>query len=126
VPSLGVSHSHWPVVAWIRLKLPVRPPPIMLMPGAPPPPDPPLEILAPNPVATDPRKRVYAFEADHGDWVVRLVWDSDDPELLEAECRAPLYHQRLPSAEVARFWAAVKELVAPIGPLPVEAADPPP
>jgi len=126
VPSLGVSHSHWPVVAWIRLKLPARPPPILLMPGSPPPPDPPLAILAPNPVVTDPRKRVYAFEADHGDWVVRLVWDSDDPELLEAECRAPLYHQRLPRAEVARFWTAVKELVAPISPLPVEAADPNP
>ena len=96
------------------------------MPGSPPPPDPPLAILAPNPVVTDPRKRVYAFEADHGDWVVRLVWDSDDPELLEAECRAPLYHQRLPRAEVARFWTAVKELVAPISPLPVEAADPNP
>jgi hypothetical protein len=126
VPSLGVSHSHWPVVAWIRLKLPARPPPVMLMPGTPPPPDPPLEILAPNPVATDPRKRVYAFEADQGDFVVRLVWDSDDPDLLEAECRAPLYHERLPRAEVARFWAAVKELIAPIGPLPVEAADPTP
>jgi hypothetical protein len=124
VPSLGVSQSHWPVVAWIRLKLPARPPPVLLTPGPPPPPDPPLEILAPNPVATDPRKRVYAFEADHGDFVVRLVWDSDDPELLEAECRAPLYHQRLPRAEVARFWSAVKELIAPIGPLPVEAADP--
>ncbi len=75
---------------------------------------------------TDPRKRVYAYEEDRGDWVVRLVWDSDDPGLLEAECRAPLYHQRLPRAEVQKFWTAVRELVAPIGPLPIESADPRP
>ena len=126
VPSLGVAHSHWPVVAWIRLKLPERPPPMTLMPGIAPPPDPPLDILAPNPVPTDPRKRVYSFELERDDWVVRLVWDADDPELLEAECRAPLYGQRLPAGEVPKFWATVKELVAPLGPLPVEAADPRP
>ncbi len=124
VPSLGVSRTHWPVVAWIRLKLPPRPPPVMLMAGPPPPPEPPLELLEPNPVPTDPRRRVYAFEEDHGDWVVRLVWDSDDPELLEAECRAPLYGSRLPKEAVEAFWAAVKPLVAPIGPLPVDSADP--
>jgi len=126
VPSLGVSHNHWPVVAWIRLKLPPRPPPVTLMPGIAPPPDPPLDILEPNPVPTDPRKRVYAFELERDDWVVRLVWDADDPELLEAECRAPLYGQRLPRDEVPKFWSVVKELVAPLGPLPVEAADPRP
>jgi len=126
VPSLGVSKSQWPVVAWIRLRVPPPPAPLMLTPGPPPPPAPPLEILEPNPVATDPRKRIFAYEADHGDWVVRLVWDSDDPELLEAECRAPLYHQRLPAPEVQRFWAAVKELVAPISPVAVDSADPRP
>ena len=124
MPSLGVSRTHWPVVAWIRLKLPPRPPPVLLMPGPPPPLEPPLEILEPNPVATDPRRRVFAYEEDHGAWVLRLVWDSDDPDLLEAECRAPLFGGRLPKDDVAAFWAAVKPLVAPIGPLPVDAADP--
>jgi hypothetical protein len=126
VPSLGVSKTRWPVVAWIRLRLPERPAPVMLMPGPPPPPEPPLEILEPNPVPTDPRRRVYSHEEDHGDWVVRLVWDSDDPTLLEAECRAPIYGGRLPPERVAAFWAAVKPLLAPIGPLPVDAADPMP
>jgi hypothetical protein len=126
VPSLGVSRSHWPVVAWIRLTLPPRPPPMMLTPGPPPPPAPPLDILEPNPVTTDPRKRVFAYELEKDDWVVRLVWDADDPELLEAECRAPLYGQRLPKADVPKFWAVVKELIAPIGPLPVASADPRP
>jgi hypothetical protein len=96
------------------------------MPGLAPPPDPPLDILEANPVPTDPRKRVYAYEEDHPDWTVRLVWDADDPELLEAECRAPIYSGRLPSEEVPKFWAAVKELVRPLGGLPVESADPRP
>jgi hypothetical protein len=126
VPSLGVSRSRWPVVAWIRLKLPPPPPPTLLMGGPPPPPSPPLEILEPNPITTDPRKRVFAYEEDRPDWTVRLVWDSDDPELLEAECRAPIYGGRLPREEVPKFWAAVKALVAPIGPLPVDGADPRP
>jgi hypothetical protein len=99
---------------------------MMLTPGVPPPPDPPLDILAPNPVPTDSRKRVYAYEEDHDDWVVRLVWDADDPDILEAECRAPLYDRRLPRADVPRFWAAVKGLIASLGPLAVEAADPRP
>ena len=96
----------------------------MLMPGPPPPPEPPLDLLEPNPVPTDPRRRVFANEEDRGDWVVRLVWDTDDPELLEAECRAPYLGRRLPPAVVTAFWAAVKELIAPIGPLPVDGADP--
>jgi hypothetical protein len=128
VPSLGVSRSHWPVVAWIRLALPARPPLLNLMPGVPPPPDPPLDILAPNPVTTDPRKRVFAYEEDHDadGWTVRLVWDADDPEILEAECRAPYYDRRLPRSDVPKFWAAVKALTAPLGPLQVEGADPRP
>jgi hypothetical protein len=126
VPSLGVSRSRWPVVAWIRLRLPERPAPVSLMPGVAPPPDPPLDLLRPNPVATDPRKRVYAYEEEHDAWVVRLVWDADDPEMLEAECRAPIYGGRLPAPEVPRFWAAVKALTAPLGPLPVDGADPKP
>jgi hypothetical protein len=126
VPSLGVSRTHWPVVAWIRLRLPERPAPVLLMAGPPPPLEPPLELLRPNPITTDPRKRVFAYEEEHDDWVVRLVWDADDPTVLEAECRAPLYDRRLSKAEVPRFWAAVKALVAPLGPLPVDAADPRP
>jgi hypothetical protein len=99
---------------------------MLLLPGPPPPPSPPLDLLEPNPVPTDPRKRVFAYEEPHGDWVVRLVWDADDAGVLEAECRAPLYGERLPDAEVRSFWAAVKALISPIGPLPVESADPRP
>jgi hypothetical protein len=126
VPSLGVAKSHWPVVAWIRLVVPDPPAPVMLTAGLPPPPDPPLDILERNLIATDPRKRVYAYEEEHPDWVVRLVWDADDPGFLEAECRAPMYDRRLPRGEVPKFWAAVKALIAPIGPLPIESADPRP
>lgn len=97
---------------------------MMLTPGPPPPPSPPLDVLEPNPVPTDPRRRVFAYEEDHEEWVLRLVWDTDDPEVLEAECRAPLYGQRLPKGKVAEFWAAVRVQIAPIGPLPVESADP--
>ena len=127
VPSLGVSRSHWPVVAWIRLKLPERPAPMVLMGSAPPPLDPPLELLVPNPVATDPRKRVFAYEEEReGDWVLRLVWDADDPDMMEAEYRAPIYNRRLPRDEVPKFWAAVKEKVGELGPLVVDSADPRP
>jgi hypothetical protein len=114
------------VVAWIRLTVPEPPAPMMLTAGLPPPLDPPLEILERNPVPTDPRKKVYAYEEEHPDWVVRLVWDADDPTVLEAECRAPMYDRRLPREEVPKFWAAVKALIAPIAPLPIESADPRP
>jgi hypothetical protein len=113
------------VVAWIRLTLPPAQAPLTLM-GPPLPPDPPLEILEKNPVATDPRKRVYAFETDVEAGVVRLIWDADDPEVLEAELRAPVYGSRVPKEQVREFWNAVKSLVAPIGPLPIQAADPKP
>jgi hypothetical protein len=99
---------------------------MMLTGGPPPPPAPPLDLLEPNPVPTDPRKRVYAYEEDRGGWVLRLVWDADDPELLEAEYRAPIYGARLAPSEVPGFWAEVKRLVAPLGPLPVDGADPRP
>ncbi|HTT15206.1 MAG TPA: hypothetical protein VMG81_05470 [Thermoplasmata archaeon] len=126
MPSLGVARSRWPVVAWIRLRVPPPPPPVMLTGGPPPPPDPPLDRLTANPVPTDPRKRVFAYEEDRPDWTVRLVWDADDPELLEAECRAPIYAGRLPREEVPKFWAVVKQLVAPLGPLAIDSADPKP
>jgi hypothetical protein len=101
---------------------------MLLMGGSPPPPAPPLEILERNPVATDPRRKVFAYEEEReeGAWVLRLIWDQDDPELLEAELRAPLASRRPGADEVRRFWAAVKEKVAELGPLPVESADPRP
>jgi hypothetical protein len=98
----------------------------MTLAGPPLPPDPPLEILEKNPVATDPRKRVYAFEQELETGIVRLIWDADDPELLEAELRAPVYGGRVAGERVREFWSAVKALIAPLGPLPVEAADPRP
>jgi hypothetical protein len=127
VPSLGTSRTHWPVVAWIRLKVPPPPPPMMLMGTSPPPPGPPLDILSRNPVPTDPKKRVWAFEEERpGGWILRLVWDADEPEYLEAEYRAPVYNRRLPRTEVPGFWAAVKEKTSEIGPLAVDSADPRP
>ena len=125
MPSLGVPSTHWPVVAWIRLRLPPAPPPMTLA-GPPLPPDPPLEILERNPVATDPRKRVFAHEKVVPGGVVRLIWDADDPELLEAEMRAPIFGGRLPKDRIPAFWAEVKSLLAPLGSLPVEGADPRP
>ena len=37
--------------------------------------------------------------------------------------RAPSYDRRPPRDAVLRFWQAVKQKIAPIGPLPIEAAD---
>lgn len=121
-----MSRTRWPVVAWIRLRLPLRPPPVSLVVGVAPPIVPPLDGLEANPVPTDPRKRVFAYEEDHDSWVLRLVWDADQPELLEAEYRAPGYGTRLAPEEVRTFWAAVKALTSPLGPLPVDGADPRP
>lgn len=125
MPSLGVSRTRWPVCAWIRLRLPDTPAPVTLM-GAPPPPDPPLEILERNPVPTDPRRKVWSFEEDHDNWVLRLIWDEDDPSFLAAEFRTPLYGQRPSREQVGEFWAAVKAKTAPLGPLRIEGADPRP
>ncbi|MCI4340366.1 MAG: hypothetical protein L3J73_03760 [Thermoplasmata archaeon] len=100
---------------------------MLLMGSAPPPPGPPLEIMVRNVVTTDPRKRIWAFEEEHpAGWVLRIVWDADEPEFLEAEYRAPIYNRRLPRSEVPAFWAAVKEKIAPLGPVPVDSADPRP
>lgn len=106
------------------MQLSPRPAPLTLIPGVAPPPDPPLEVLVPNPVPTDPRRRVFSFEEDHDAFVVRLVWDSEDPDLLEAECRAPVYRGRPPEETVSAFWRSVKALVAPIAPVRVDSADP--
>lgn len=126
VGSLGVSRTRWPVVAWIRLRLPERPAPLTLVAGVAPPVVPPLDLLEPNPVPTDPRKRVFAAEQEHEGWVLRLVWDADQPELLEAEFRAPRYGSRPSGEEVRGFWAEVKRLTSSLGPLPIDGADPKP
>jgi hypothetical protein len=96
------------------------------MPGPPPPLEPPLEILRPRPVATDPRRRVFAAAREVEDGEVRLVWDSDNPEILDAELRVPQPVPRAAPEVVRRFWATVKEMIRPIGPLPVLGADPRP
>lgn len=118
------THRFGHAVAWIRLRVPPPPAPVVLM-GSPPPPGPPLDLLEPDPVLTDPRKRVYSWERPWGDGVVRLKWDADTPELLEAEYRIQ-ERRLLASSEVRSFWAEVKRLVAELGPLPVEGADPRP
>jgi hypothetical protein len=100
---------------------------MLLMGSSPPPASPPLDLLERNPVVTDPKKKVWAFEEERpGGWILRLVWDADEPEYLEAEYRAPVYNRRLPRSEVPAFWAAVKEKIAVIGPLAVDSADPRP
>ena len=109
--------------AWIRLRLPPPAPTVMLMGSFPPPPSPPLDLLKPEPVSTDARKRIFVFEEPWQGGVLRLKWDADDAERLEAEYR--LSERRRPSSEEIRaFWARVKERVGELGPLPVEGADP--
>jgi hypothetical protein len=98
----------------------------MLTPGPPPLPDPPLEILENEPVVTDPRKRIYTHEEESEGGVVRLVWDAEDPEFLEAEFRMPFYGGRLPPDRVRAFWSAVKEQTKGLGPLAIDGADPTP
>ncbi|MCW6167843.1 MAG: hypothetical protein LVQ64_05290 [Thermoplasmatales archaeon] len=57
---------------------------------------------------------------------MRLIWDEDDPSLLAAEFRAPLYGQRPSREQVVEFWAAVKAKTVPLGSLRIEGADPRP
>lgn len=74
---------------------------------------------------TDPRKQIYVQEAEHDGGVIILHWDGDNPEILEAEFRAP--RRTGFSREAVRpFWDAVKVQIAELGPLPIEAADPRP
>jgi hypothetical protein len=117
---------HWPVRAWIKLRLPPREEPVALMAGPPPPAEPPLELLKNRPVTTDPRKRVFVHEEllENGEWALRIIWDADDPGVLDAEYRAPGYESRLPRERVREFWRRVKERVRELGPLPVLGADP--
>jgi hypothetical protein len=113
------------VAAWIRLKLPAQAEPTLLLGGSPPPPSPPLALLEPEPVSTDPRKRIYAWEGPWSEGTLRLKWDADYADVLEAEYRV---HERRPlrPEEVRAFWAEVKGKVAELGPLPVDDADPRP
>jgi len=98
----------------------------MLTAGPPPPPEPPLPALLNEPVVTDPRKRIFAHEAEAGGGVVRLVWDADDPQYLEAELRLPSYTGRLPADRVRAFWQEVKQRTSSLGPLAIDGADPSP
>ncbi|MCI4345906.1 MAG: hypothetical protein L3K07_04050 [Thermoplasmata archaeon] len=123
---MATEHRHWPVRAWIRVRLPEpETPPLVLM-GAPPPPQPPGDFLAPVPPGPDPRKRIFAFEEEEGEGVVRIVWDADDPERLNVELRLPGYGSRLPPERIRKFWTAVRARLAPLGTVRVEASDPPP
>ncbi len=125
MPSLGAAQTRWPVAAWIRLQLPAPPPPTMLL-GPPPPPDPPIDGLRPNPVSTDPRRRIWALEEDREGWILRLVWDADDPTFLEAEYRTPRSSGRPSKEKIRAFWEAVRAHTRPLGPLAVIGADPTP
>jgi hypothetical protein len=124
--ALGAEARRWPVLAWIRLKLPPAPPPLLLTPGPPPPPAPPTEWMEPEGVATDPTVRLFTFHERSGEGIARYVWQANDPDRLLAEYRAPVYLARLPPAEVRAFWATVRARLAELGGLPVEGADPRP
>jgi hypothetical protein len=115
---------HWPVLAWIRLRLPEAPPPLQLTRGPPPPPLPPLDLMEPEPVATDPSVRLFSFSEPVGGGWLRLAWSASNPDLLNAEYREPEHRPRLPPGTVEQFWAAVKGRVAELGPLRIDGADP--
>ncbi len=114
---------RWPVLAWVRLRLPPSPPPVLLTPGAAPPPNPPLQSLTRTSVPTDPRKRVYGWLGPWKDGAIHLRWDADSPEFLEVELRAPRRRNPGPG-EVEEFWDAVRPLLMEVGPLKVDGADP--
>ncbi|MHB8351435.1 MAG: hypothetical protein ACYDFT_01885 [Thermoplasmata archaeon] len=118
--------AHWAVLAWVRFRLPEPAPAVLLTRGPPPPPQPPLDILEPEPVATDPTMRVYAHIEELDGGLIRLAWHANDPDHLVAEYREPRTIARLPPDRVRRFWEALRPMVAELGPLPVEAADPRP
>lgn len=113
------------VAAWIRLKLPPQAEATMLLGALPPPPGPPLALLEPEPVSTDPRKRIYAWEGPWAEGTLRLKWDADYADVLEAEYRIEA-RRVLPAEEVRAFWGEVKRHTQELGPLQVEAVDPSP
>jgi hypothetical protein len=115
---------RWPVLAWVRLRIPPREAPVLLTPGPPPPPAPPVDFLEPEAVATDPTARLFTFHEPFEQGILRYVWSGGDPSALTVEYRGPAYAPRVPTETVRRFWATVKSRLAEIGPLPVEAADP--
>ena len=125
MPSPRSARRFGHVAAWIRLRLPPPSTPVVLLGSRPPPPSPPIGLLAPEPVATDPRKRVYAWEQAWSEGVLRLHWDADAPELLDAEYRLDV-RRRVAPQELRAFWAEVKRLLDELGPLPLDGADPTP
>ncbi|MCI4334374.1 MAG: hypothetical protein L3K04_01880 [Thermoplasmata archaeon] len=120
------EHRPWPVRAWIRIALPPSDALPVLM-GPPPPPEPPGgDLLERLPAGPDPRKRLYAFEEPDGEGILRVLWDSDEPERLQVELRLPEYGTRIGPERLRAFWSHVRERLAPMGPLRVESADPRP
>lgn len=111
------------MAAWVRLRVPSPPETLVLMGSLPMPPSPPLDLLVPEPVSSDPRKRLFAWEGRWQGGVVRLRWDADAAGLLDAEYRIP-ERRRIAPKEVRAFWEEVKRRVTPLGPLVVESADP--
>jgi hypothetical protein len=114
------------VGAWIRLRIPPVPAPMMLTAGPPPPPEPPLAGLVYRAIPTDPRPRFFVLDEQLADGVLHLSWNADDPEHLDAELRVPSEGRHVPPEVVGRFWEAVRRQVAPLGPVRVEGADPKP
>jgi hypothetical protein len=117
---------RWPVLAWLRLKLPPAPPPLLLTRGPPPPPSPPVDWLEPEEVATDPSVRLFTFHERAGEGVVRYLWQGSDADRLLVEYREPRYVARMTPEDVRTFWKVVKARLEELGPLPVEGADPRP
>jgi hypothetical protein len=119
------EHRHWPVRAWLRLKLPPADAPQVLL-GPPPPPEPPGDFLEAIPPGPDPRKRLFAWEEPDGEGVIRMLWDSDEPERLNVELRLPDYTERLSSERLRAFYAHARSRLASLGQLQIESADPRP
>ena len=120
--TVNPRRYQWPVLAWIRLRLPegMGSGPTASSRAAP---SPPLETLRREPVVTDPRKRIFVQETAHGAGILRILWDADSPGILEAEWREP-QRRKVSREELRMFWERTRELLTPVGPLPVEAADP--
>lgn len=116
---------HWPVRAWIRLRLPPSEAPMVLM-GTPPPPEPPGDFLVPLPSGPDPRKRLFGWEEPDGDGVLRMLWDSDEPERLNVELRLPGYGERLSPERLRAFYDHARQRLSGLGRLSIESADPRP
>ena len=79
--ALWEDARRWPVLAWLRLKVPEPAAPLMLTRGPPPPPSPPVDWLVPEEVATDPTVRLFTFHERMGDGIGAVE------EIFGVECR---------------------------------------